>query len=36
MATTKNYAAIAKAKITRPGASERMPRVLVYGRNKKG
>lgn len=35
---TKNYSAIAKAKITRPGAaeSERMPRLLVYGRNKKG
>lgn len=36
MASTKNYAQIAKAKITRPGSSERMPRLLVYGRNKKG
>lgn len=32
----KNYAAIAKAKISNPGKSERMPRYLVYGRNKKG
>lgn len=31
----KDYAAIARAKITRPG-SGRMPRYLVYGRNKKG
>jgi len=31
----KDYAAIARAKITRPGAG-RMPRYLVYGRNKKG
>lgn len=33
---SKNYAQIAKAKISRPGQSERMPRFLVYGRNKKG
>lgn len=32
---TKDYAAIARAKITKPGA-QRMPRYLVYGRNKKG
>lgn len=32
----KNYAAIAKAKISRPATAERMPRFLVYGRNKKG
>lgn len=31
----KDYAAIARAKITKPG-SGRMPRYLVYGRNKKG
>lgn len=31
----KDYAAIARAKISRPGAG-RMPRYLVYGRNKKG
>jgi hypothetical protein len=31
----KDYAAIAKAKIARPGTG-RMPRFLVYGRNKKG
>jgi AAA domain len=31
----KNYAAIAKSRIGRPGAG-RMPRYLVYGRNKKG
>lgn len=31
----KDYAAIARNKITRPG-SGRMPRYLVYGRNKKG
>lgn len=37
---TKNYAAIAKARITKPGKANtgqpRMPRFLVYGRNKKG
>jgi hypothetical protein len=33
---TKDYAAIAKARITQPSESKRMPRVLVYGRNKKG
>jgi hypothetical protein len=32
---TKDYAAIARAKIARPGTG-RMPRYLVYGRNKKG
>lgn len=32
---SKDYAAIARAKIARPG-SGRMPRYLVYGRNKKG
>lgn len=32
---TKDYAAIARAKITRPG-SGRMPRFMIYGRNKKG
>lgn len=32
---TKDYAAIARAKIHRPGTG-RMPRYLVYGRNKKG
>lgn len=31
----KDYAAIARAKISRPGVG-RMPRYLVYGRNKKG
>lgn len=31
----KDYAAIARAKIHRPGTG-RMPRYLVYGRNKKG
>jgi hypothetical protein len=31
----KDYAAIARSKITTPG-SGRMPRYLVYGRNKKG
>ncbi|MET0416577.1 MAG: AAA family ATPase [Actinoplanes sp.] len=31
----KDYAAIARSKITSPG-SGRMPRYLVYGRNKKG
>jgi hypothetical protein len=33
---TKNYAALAKSRIHRPSESKRMPRVLVYGRNKKG
>lgn len=32
---SKDYAAIARSKISRPGAG-RMPRYLVYGRNKKG
>lgn len=31
----KDYAAIARARITRPGTG-RMPRYLIYGRNKKG
>jgi len=31
----KDYAAIARAKIAKPG-SGRMPRYLIYGRNKKG
>lgn len=36
-AKRKDYAAIAKSKITRPSAiEERPPRILVYGRNKKG
>lgn len=33
---TKNYAAIAAAKITRPSQVKRMPKFLIYGRNKKG
>lgn len=33
---TKNYSTIAKAKIRRASESKRMPRFLVYGRNKKG
>jgi hypothetical protein len=33
---SKDYAAIARAKITRPSAGGRQPRYLVYGRNKKG
>lgn len=33
---TKNYSAIAKAKIRKASQSKRKPRVLVYGRNKKG
>lgn len=33
---TKDYQAIAKAKITRPAESSRPPRILVYSRNKKG
>lgn len=32
----KDYAAIAKAKISRPSQSTRPPRFLVYSRNKKG
>lgn len=32
----KDYAAIARSKIQRPAQSTRPPRVLVYGRNKKG
>lgn len=36
MATRKNYAAIAKSKIRRPSQVTRPPRILVYGRNKKG
>lgn len=36
--SSKNYEAIAKAKITTPSAiaGKRPPRILVYGRNKKG
>lgn len=33
---TKNYQAIAKAKIRKPSQSKRKPRILVYSRNKKG
>ena len=33
---TKNYDAIARAKIRRPSQTKRRPRVLVYARNKKG
>lgn len=32
----KDYLAIAKRRITRPSEGARKPRVLVYGRNKKG
>lgn len=32
----KDYAAIAAAKIHKPGQRRRMPRILVYSRNKKG
>lgn len=36
-AASKDYAAIAASKITRPSQlAERLPTVLVYGRNKKG
>lgn len=36
-ASKKDYAAIAKSKITTPSVmSERPPRLLIYGRNKKG
>lgn len=31
-----DYAAIAKAKIRKPSQNKRPPRILVYGRNKKG
>lgn len=33
---TKDYAAIARDKIRKPSDSKRKPRILVYGRNKKG
>lgn len=33
---TKDYAAIARSKIIRPANIQRQPRLLVYGRNKKG
>lgn len=36
MAVRKDYAAIAAAKIHKPGTKRRKPRFLVYGRNKKG
>lgn len=36
MARGPDYAAIAKTKIVTPGSEGRMPRLLVYGRNKKG
>lgn len=37
MATArKDYEAIAAAKIRKPGTNKRKPRLLVYGRNKKG
>jgi AAA domain len=32
----KNYRAIAAKKITRPSKMIRMPKILIYGRNKKG
>lgn len=32
----KDYRAIAKRKITRPSQMKRMPKIMVYGRNKKG
>lgn len=32
----KNYDAIARQRITRPSKVQRQPKVLVYGRNKKG
>jgi hypothetical protein len=32
----KDYAAIARARIHRPGEGGRKPRILIYGRNKKG
>jgi hypothetical protein len=33
---TKDYAAIARQRISKPSQSQRAPRALVYGRNKKG
>lgn len=36
MAKTKDYAALAKEKIQRPADIKRMPRLLIYSRNKKG
>ena len=33
---TKDYGKIAAARITRPAEIQRMPRILVYARNKKG
>lgn len=33
---TKDYAAIARAKIIRPAEVQRKPKILVYARNKKG
>lgn len=33
---TKDYRAIAAKKITRPSKMKRMPKILIYGRNKKG
>lgn len=33
---TKDYGAIARARISTPRKTERMPRIFVYGRNKKG
>lgn len=32
----KDYGALAKQRIRQPGEGPRMPRILVYGRNKKG
>jgi len=32
----KDYVAIAKQRIVRPATMEKLPRILVYGRNKKG
>lgn len=32
----KDYAALARARIVRPTESNRKPRILIYGRNKKG
>lgn len=36
MVREKNYKALAKSKIQRPAERKRMPRFLVYSRNKKG
>ena len=33
---TKDYAKIAASRITRPAASKRKPKLLIYSRNKKG